>query len=358
MNLRHVGLIAKKELRGLSQERTILLAVLLQVFIAVFSSFLMVGLASLYDPSTLSRSVSAEYAVGYAGNESPLYDRLEAAPGLRVHRMDLSVAVQALRERKLSAVVYVPDTSPSGTEPVKLTLYTLQNDITASVLNVRLKGVFEAYEADLRGLRTDRIEERPLPLRVPTPRGAEFYEFVYGLLVPLLVLMPAIIAAALIIDLITEEYQQRTLETLLATPVTFPEALWGKIAACLVLVPLQAGAWLVLLGLNGIRVAAPVEIVLHATAASAVLVLLGALVSLHYRERTSAQFVFSTGLVVVMLLALAVPANPLNLIARLSVGSAGPNHWTVLILVTGVTVLFAWVATRYARTVERAFLEG
>ncbi len=358
MNRRHIGLIAKKELRGLSQERTILLAVLLQVFIAVFSSFLMVGLASLYDPSTLSRSVTTEYAVGYAGNESPLLQRLEAAPGLRVHPMDLSVAVQALRERKLSAVVHVPDTSPGGADPVKLTLYTLQNDITASVLNVRLKGVFEAYETDLRELRADRIEERPLPLRVPTPRGAEFYEFVFGLLVPLLVLMPAIIAAALIIDLITEEYQQRTLETLLATPITFTEALWGKIAACLVLVPLQAGAWLILLALNGIRVAAPVEIVLHATAASAVLVLLGALVSLHYRERTSAQFVFSTGLVVVMLLALAVPANPLNLIARLSVGSAGLDHWVVLLLVTAVTVLLAWATTRYAQSVTKAFLEG
>lgn len=358
MNRRHVALIAKKELRGLSQERTILLAILLQVFIAVFSSFLMVGLASLYDPSAISRTVTVEYAIGYAGNESPLLDRLEAAQGLAVYRMNLSVAVQALRERRLSAVIHVPDTSPGGTEPVKLTLYTLQNDITASVLNVRLKGVFEAYEAELRELRAERLENRPLPLRVPAPRGGEFFEFVYGLLVPLLVLMPAIIASALIIDLVTEEYQQRTLETLLATPVTFTEALWGKIAACLLLVPLQAGAWLVLLALNGIRVAAPVGIVLHATAASAVLVLLGALVSLHYRERTSAQFVFSTGLVVVMLLALAVPANPLNLIARLSVGSAGPDHWVVLLLVTGATVLLAWLTTRYARSVAQAFLEG
>jgi len=358
MNRRHVGLIAKKELRGLTQERTILLAVLLQVFVAVFSSFLMVGLTSLYDPSALSRSVTADYGVGYAGNESPLLGRLEAANGLRVYPMDLSTALQALRERKFSAVVHVPDTPPGGEDPVKLTLYTLQNDLSSSVMNVRLKEVLGAYEAELRELRADRLENTPLPLSLPPPRGAEFFEFVYGLLVPLLVLMPAIIAAALIIDLITEEYQQRTLETLLATPVTFTEALWGKIAACLVLVPLQAGAWLVLLGLNGIRVAAPVEIVLHAIAASAVLVLLGALVSLHYRERTSAQFVFSTGLVVVMLLALAVPENPLNLIARLSVGSAGAGHWGVLAVVAALVLLLGWVMTRYARSVARAFVEG
>ena len=55
MKARHVTIIAKKEFRGLFSEKTILLAVLLQVFIALFSSFLMVGLTSMYDPASLSK---------------------------------------------------------------------------------------------------------------------------------------------------------------------------------------------------------------------------------------------------------------------------------------------------------------
>jgi len=43
MKARHLSIIAKKEFRGLFNERTILLAILLQLFIALFSSFLMVG---------------------------------------------------------------------------------------------------------------------------------------------------------------------------------------------------------------------------------------------------------------------------------------------------------------------------
>jgi len=39
-----------------------------------------------------------------------------------------------------------------------------------------------------------------------TDGGESFFEFVYGLLIPLLVFLPAIVSAALIIDLITEEY--------------------------------------------------------------------------------------------------------------------------------------------------------
>ena len=47
MKARHIAVVAKKEFRGLASEKTILLAVLLQVFIALFSSFLMVGLTSM-----------------------------------------------------------------------------------------------------------------------------------------------------------------------------------------------------------------------------------------------------------------------------------------------------------------------
>ena len=42
--------VAKRELAGLRAEKTILLAIGIQLFIAAFSSFLVVGLVSMYDP--------------------------------------------------------------------------------------------------------------------------------------------------------------------------------------------------------------------------------------------------------------------------------------------------------------------
>src|SRR5512137_1478122 len=128
MKSRHLSIIAKKEFRGLFNERTILLAILLQLFIALFSSFLMVGLTSMYDPSSLSKYSRFKYNVGYAGNNSEILSLLYTSPDFRVFRMDLSTGVQTLRERKLAAVIWVPDTAPDAQEPVKITLYTLQND--------------------------------------------------------------------------------------------------------------------------------------------------------------------------------------------------------------------------------------
>lgn len=359
MKPKHLSIIAKKEFRGLISERTILLAILLQLFVALFSSFLMVGLTSMYDPSSLSKYSRFKYNVGYAGSESDLSRYLYASPDFRVFPMDLSTGVTALKERKLAAVIWVPDTAPDADDPIKITLYTLQNDLQSAIVDVKLKDIFLRYEKDLREVREVRLNEQPLPLRFPpSSGGGDFYEFVYGLLIPLLVFMPAIIASALVIDLITEEYQHDTLETLVSTPVTFPEMVWGKVLACEVLVPVQAAVWLVLLMINGIAIENAGLILLHVTVSSFVLVLLGALTALHYRERTAAQFIFSTALVVVILFALSLPANPMNLLTRLAVGTAGAEQWAVLAAVLAVTGLLAYATQKYAERISRISYTG
>ena len=136
MKINHLTIIAKKEFRGLLNEKTILLAILLQLFIALFSSFLMVGLTSMYDPSSLSKYSHSRYSIGYVGNESQLLTSLKTSPDFRVYEMDLSTAVAALGQRKLAAVIYVPDTRPDAQDPVKITLYSLQNDLQTAIVDV------------------------------------------------------------------------------------------------------------------------------------------------------------------------------------------------------------------------------
>lgn len=138
------------------------------------------------------------------------------------------------------------------------------------------------------------------------------------------------------------------METLLSTPIGLHEILWGKVAAALILVPVQAGAWLILLMLNGIYVSGPLQILLQVTAVAAFLILIGTITALYYRERTAAQFVYSTAIVVVLLFALALPGNPLNIIAQLAVGAAGPGQWLVLGLVSAGVIVLSIVTDRFA----------
>jgi hypothetical protein len=128
---------------------------------------------------------------------------------------------------------------------------------------------------------------------------------------------------------------------------------WGKVLACEILVPVQAGAWLVLLAVNGIRIENPVPILLLVSVASLILILLSALTALHYRERTAAQFIYSTALVVVILLVLSVPENPLNLIVRASVGNAGPEFSGATLLVSAAAGLLGYATHLYAGRIGR-----
>jgi len=128
---------------------------------------------------------------------------------------------------------------------------------------------------------------------------------------------------------------------------------WGKILACWILVLIQTGAWILLILANGIAIQNAGLILGHVGITSLILILLRTLTALHYRERTAAQFIFSTGLVVVILLALAIPANPLNLIARLSIRTAGPEQWLVLAVTGAVVIALGYVTFRFAERVGR-----
>ena len=255
--------------------------------------------------------------------------------------MDPGVALGALKERQLAAVVWPSETLPDDEDPVTVTLYTISNDIQSTVIEVKIKDILLGYEKLLRETRKERLDFSPVTVTPSRPVAQNsFYEFIYGLLIPMLLFMPAVISAGLVIDLITEEYQEQTIDTLRSTPATLEDIVCGKILACILIIPVQVALWLVLLTINGIRIASLVEILLHVVFTSTVLILIAATIAVYYRDRTKAQFIFSTAVIIVLLLILALPSNPVNLIVLLAVGGAPLYHWAVMAAsLAGCTIL-------------------
>ncbi|NLW76323.1 ABC transporter permease [Methanospirillum sp. J.3.6.1-F.2.7.3] len=348
---RLVTTIAKKEIRSITSEKTIILAILLQLFIAMFSSFLMVGLSAMYDPSVYGRVTGVQYGVGFIGNDTILFDLFSREPSFIPYQMDAATALGALKERKLAAVLWTSESPPEAEDPVTVTLYTISNDIQSTVIEVKIKDILLEYEEILRDIRKDRLDFEPIQVSVSRPVAQNsFYEFIYGLLIPMLLFMPAIISAGLVIDLITEEYQQQTLDTLRTTSATLEDIVCGKILACIAIIPVQVILWLILLSINGIRIAALVEILLHVVFASAALILIAATIAVFYRDRTKAQFIFSTAVIIVLLLILAFPSNPINLIVLLAVGVAPLYHWAVMAAsIAGCLILIVLVRNMIRR---------
>ena len=98
--------VARRELAALRTEKTIVLAVLIQLFIAAFSSFLVVGLTSLYDPSAVE---GGEIEVAVTGDaEDRLVAVAEEHDGAAALRFaDGDEAVTAFERGDVDAVLSV-----------------------------------------------------------------------------------------------------------------------------------------------------------------------------------------------------------------------------------------------------------
>ena len=339
-------LVARRELATIRREKTIVLALLIQLFIAAFSSFLLVGLVSLYSPGAV---VGSGIAIGVTGSAAgPVaadlsgdgtwrvvtYDGVPAArAAFKAGRVDALLVVDELASGRLAVQAYVPSQS-----------------IRSTVVVVELRSALQSLERQRRHALAGRLQRPPIP--VPdVPAAPSTVGFTYTVLLPLLVFLPVFISGSIAADAITEELDAGTLELLRVTPLSVVEIVDGKLLAMVLLVPAQAATWLGLLALNGTRIAHPVAILGLVTAAAAVVVALGIGLALRLGDRQSAQLVYSLAVIVLFVVTSALPASPANAVARLAAGSAGSTSFTLVVgyVVVAVGVL-AVVRRLAART--------
>lgn len=337
--------LARRELASLRDEKTIVLAVLIQLFIAAFSSFLVVGLVALYDPGAGGSAVTVD--VGVTGNASeslaPVVD--DGRTREAVVYENRSAARADFRAGRLDAVLEAT-AHPSGNASVVATVP--EGDVRTTLVVVQLKDALAAYERQRRASLADRLVREPLALPPETERGGNpYYGFTYTVLVPLLVFLPVFISGSIAADSLTEELERGTLELLRVTPLDPAAIVDGKALAAAVLVPVQAGAWLALLAANGTPVAAPVALLVLVSALGVVAVSLAVALALAVEERRSAQLLYSVGVLAAFAALTLLPENPANAVAKLAIGSATPATYGVVAATVAVAVL-GYAALRVA----------
>ena len=335
--------IAKRELSSLGREKTIVLALVLQLFIAAFSSFLVVGLVSLYDPGQVG---GYEVDVAVAGDAT---DELVRAAD-EVRGVDTSVYPDAA-----SATSAFENPAATGIDAVLIgerrdgrlfvSASVPDSNVQTTVVVVQLRDVLRNLERTERLDRAASLSTLPIDLP-PETRSSPYYGFTYTVLVPLLLFLPVFISGSLTVDSLTEERERGTLELLRVAPVTLREIVDGKLLAAATLAPAQAVLWLVLLGFNGTDVASPATLVVLVAALSTLVCSLAAGVALLAPERRTAQFLYSIGVLFVFGGTTLFPHNPVNTAARLAIGSADAAA-PFVVLAYAVGAAGVYVAVRY-----------
>ena len=333
--------IAKRELSGLRKEKTIVLALGIQLFIAAFSSFLVVGLVSLYDPGSVE-GYSVDVAVaGDAADE--LVAVAARQDGLDPTHYESPVDARASFASGRSDALLVADRTERGRVGIEATVP--DGNIRTTLIVVQLKDAFEAYERAEREAMAERLDTMPVELP-PEQRSNPYYDFTYTVLVPLLLFLPVFISGSITVDSITEELDRGTLELLRVAPVSLAHIVDGKLLANAALAPAQAALWLALLGLNGTRVANVPVLLALVGAFSLLLTAASVAVSLLAPDRRIAQPVYSVCALGVVGAGAVLSHGPVNTVARLAIDSAGSG--TIAAAVGYVLVAIGvYAATRW-----------
>jgi ABC-type Na+ efflux pump permease subunit len=344
--------VARRELAVLGAEKTIVLALLIQLFIAAFSSFLVVGLVSLYDPGSLQ---AYEVDVALAGPDEEaraLAAAVSEQPGTRPVDFDTAEAATAAFERgDVDAVLVVQ--RRSGRTFVRATVPDSNVETTVTV--VQLREALRAFERAERAERAAHLERTPLDL----PDGgaaSPYFGFTYTVLVPLLLFLPVFISGSIAVDSLTEEVDRGTLELLRVAPLSFGDIVDGKLLAAAGLAPVQAALWLALLRLNGTAVANAAPLVALVASLAVLVVSLALAVALVAPDRRTAQLLYSVGVLVVFGGTTVLPVNPANVAARLAIGSADATSAATVAVVAALAAAAYLGLRTLARRVDPAAL--
>jgi len=343
--------IARREIASLRREKTIVLAILIQLFIAAFSSFLLVGLVSMYAPGSVQ---GGGVTIGVTGEAGPdvIEEIGDADGGFELRAYDTREAArEAFADRTVDAV-FVADRRDSGV--VEVTVLVPDGSVRSTVIVVGVRDALQAYEHARRDALSAQLDRQPVDLPA-VPDGSPTFTFTYTLLVPLLAALPAFISGSIAADTITEEVDAGTLSLLLVTPTTAAEIVDGKALATIGLAPIQAAAWLALLWANGTAIADPLAIVALVAALATILVALGIGLAVRFSTRESAQLLYSLLVLLVFGLATLLPESPPNTVAKLALGSAEGLTYA---LVAGYLLVAAVAFLVVRRTARRAITSG
>lgn len=339
--------VARRELASLRSEKTIILAIAIQLFVAAFSSFLVVGLVSLYDPASVSGDVSVDVAV--TGDAGADLARVAAErPGVDVSRYGGHDAAMAAFERgEVSAVL---DARRSAGGRTYVTATVPDGGFRTTFVVVQVRDVLKTFERTERARLSSRLVRSPLPLP-PASDASPYFGFTYTVLVPLLMFLPVFLSGSVAVDAVVEELDRGTFELLRVTPLSLLEIVDGKLLSMAVLAPLQAGAWLALLAFNGTAVANAPAVLLVVSSLAVVVVSLGIVLALALGDRSRAQFVYSLSILGIFGATYLLPESPANAVAKLVIGSPGTATWLLVVAApVGGVVALAGLRALVART--------
>ncbi|MEM0332157.1 MAG: ABC transporter permease subunit [Archaeoglobaceae archaeon] len=323
-----VALISK-EIKNSLRERTIASVILLVFFIAAFSSVITYGLIYLYNP-------------GYSNYPIKMAIVGDCGVGIDGICTTSERAFEMFYTNKVDAIVII-----KTIEKTYVDLILPEDDYRAPIALSKIKRDLIKIEEELRKKNNATIFEYKVIYQnqeLKVPEGVSIaFRFVYLILIPLLCITTAIVAAGMVIDSLTEEFERGTIEILLASPLSERMILFSKIVSPMLVSSVLTTLWIALLILNGIEIHNPPLVFIAGVSLASIFILTAYIIALKLKDRERSQFLFSiiaTGVLPVLITKSWSPAVICGRIAAGSDFSLIPTILTILSILLVPTVRF------------------
>lgn len=334
--------VVKRELWTVIRDRTIVISILIQFFIASFSSGLFLGMLQLYDVDTILRFSGGAIRLGVVNAAENQLGTFITKHGMTVIPFETLEQAEAGFYR--GEVVAIVDAPQDANDITEIRIYLPESNTISSIVRMVIQEPLKEYENYLR-------IQKGVDIRYTGLQGepSTSFEFVYSVLLPLLMFFPAFVAGSLAIDALTEEFENNTMDTLLSAPLTVNGMINAKISSVSILAVAQCGVWLVLLKLNGIAIQNTFWVFLLALIASGITSISAALGAILLQDRERSQFMYALMLLTAIAVSNLLNASPITTLSRLAIGDYYTNGWNVAafaVFLAGLYLLLRKVSRR------------
>jgi hypothetical protein len=242
-------------------------------------------------------------------------------------------AHRAFENHILDAIFIAPDDTG---ETMNLQMLLPRSETFASFVLLILREPLKRYENFLRQERGAMVNYTDIPGLPDTT-----FQFMYSVIIPMLMLFPAFVAGSQVIDSTSEELETHTLETLYSAPLSLNTIFAAKIFAAFVIAIAQCALWLALLHLNRVDIQNIGLVFLLATLVAAINIILSAFAATSLRDRERSQFVYSLFIVFAASASYFFDAAPIQTLTRLATGDYYTGIADVAKYAVGLVVLLA-----------------
>lgn len=332
--------IVKKIFKDLLRERSILFAIALQVFIIMTASIMLSNSVNIFDPDEMLKQDTVIAITG----DNLLVERLnESFEDSYLENRQYPSEEEALmlfKENHVDGVISISRDEEHF--PIYIDLHIPKGDVKSSIILSEAQSIFEVLENELREENLAEPEAIMLDKLKATERSnsvaTQIFETLYSILIPFLLLMPGVLLGGMIIDILIEELEKKTLNILMLV-ISFKRYIFELIIATLSLSTIQVLVWQILISLQGISISNLPWITILVILLNLIMFIFCVIITLAVMDKTKAQLMYSF---IVLLLFASIPLsgiNPIRVISRLAIGVVEVSFMPYIASILGITIL-------------------